>query len=98
MEPPSAGRKPQMTSNKVVLPAPLGPMNPRISAWRTLNDTSFSAIGERERLVVVVGDVDRGEAEAGEEIPQLDHQPLPQRAVERSERLRPAEQAPGRRR
>ena len=29
--PPSAGRKPEMTSNSVVLPAPLGPMKPRIS-------------------------------------------------------------------
>ncbi len=39
-----------MTSNKVVLPAPLGPMNPRISAWRTLNDTSFSALTPPKRF------------------------------------------------
>ena len=39
-----------MTSNKVVFPAPLGPMNPRISAWRTLNDTSFSALTPPKRF------------------------------------------------
>ena len=53
------------------------------------------AVGERKSLVVIVCDVQRREPEAGEEVAQLDHQPLPQRAVERSERLVQHEQARG---
>ncbi len=41
--PPSSGVKPEMRSNSVVLPAPLGPMIPRISPGATSDDTSSRA-------------------------------------------------------
>ena len=44
-------------------------------------------VGERERLVVVVGHEQRGEPEPHEERAQLGDQPFAQRAVERAERL-----------
>ena len=41
---PSSGRrKPEMTSNSVVLPAPLGPMIPTISPWSACRVTSIRA-------------------------------------------------------
>src|SRR5689334_16465533 len=42
--PASGRRKPLMTSNSVVLPAPLGPMMPTISSSLTSSETSRSAL------------------------------------------------------
>ena len=50
-------------------------------------------VGERERLVVVVGHEQDREAEADEERAQLGDEPLAERAVERAERLVEHEQA-----
>jgi hypothetical protein len=38
IEPPSAGSTPVIRLNMVLLPAPLGPMSPRISPERMEND------------------------------------------------------------
>ena len=54
-------------------------------------------VGDRERLVVVVGDEQRAHPQPDEQLPQLDHQPVAQGAVERAERL-VEHQEPGRRR
>src|SRR5262245_53212135 len=49
-DPLSAGIRPLTISSNVVLPAPLGPINPRISPRRNLNVTSLSAnIGPKRR-------------------------------------------------
>ncbi len=45
------------------------------------------AVAERERLGLVVGDVERGDGELGEEQLELVEQPLAQWTVERAERL-----------
>src|SRR5215467_6371854 len=43
MDPRSGFRTPSTHSIVVVLPAPLGPIRPKISPWRTSNDTSSTA-------------------------------------------------------
>src|SRR5688572_9088523 len=42
---------PEMQLKHVVFPDPFGPMSPRISPWRTSNDTAFSAVNPPNRLV-----------------------------------------------
>ena len=42
-EPWSGDRKPDSRLNTVVLPAPLGPIMPRISFWFSVSDTSLVA-------------------------------------------------------
>jgi hypothetical protein len=44
MAPPSGDRSPSTHSIVVVLPAPFGPISPKISPWRTSNDTSATAV------------------------------------------------------
>src|SRR5215831_12997923 len=41
--PASNGSTPAMHSTSVVLPAPLGPMSPSTSPWRTVKETSDNA-------------------------------------------------------
>ncbi len=49
MSPPLGGRLPASRSNMVVLPAPLGPIRPRISPRRTSKDTSLTASSPPKR-------------------------------------------------
>src|SRR5438552_2977229 len=51
MVPPFAANRPDRHSNSVVLPAPLGPINPRTSPWRTEKLTSSSTRRSLKRLV-----------------------------------------------
>src|SRR5215831_3148161 len=46
IDPRSGFRSPSTHSIVVVLPAPLGPIRPKISPWQTSNDTSSTATSE----------------------------------------------------
>ena len=48
--PPSHGTNPEIMSNRVVLPAPLGPITPRISRWCRARSTSSTAVMPPKRL------------------------------------------------
>src|SRR5262249_62238800 len=51
IEPSLGASAPETQLNAVVLPDPLGPINPRISPSRTSNETLFSAVNPPNRFV-----------------------------------------------
>ena len=69
----------------------VGRRRPQLVRRRDLDDAPVAhhgdAVAERERLRLVVGDVDRRQADLVEELAELVEQPVAQRAVERAERL-----------
>src|SRR5436853_536232 len=59
------GRKPEMQSKSVVLPAPFWPMRPRISPWRRSRSTSSTAWMPPKRLTMPRQDRRTGASSAG---------------------------------
>ena len=68
-----------------------GGIGPELLGWTFLDHLPgvhhHHPVGQRQRLGVVVGHVDHADGEAGEQLGQLEHEPLPQRPVERAEGL-----------